>query len=137
VVSYAAERVYVEYEVDGWQMKRLLSVASVAHALCGSFSDAYAEGPFDGEWNGSAMAMAGQCKPAIVTVIVLGKTVTGRATFERSAQEIYGTVWEDGTFGATIGFQHLTGKFIQDVFEGTFSGFGCAWKISLRAKKPQ
>jgi hypothetical protein len=114
-------------------MKRLLSVASVAHMLFLSFSgEPYAAGPFEGEWNGSAMATAGPCKPAIVTVIVLGKTVTGRATFERSAQEIYGTVWEDGTFGATIGFQHLTGKFIHDVFEGTFSGFGCVWKMSLK-----
>ena len=118
------------------QMKRLLSVASIAHVLFLSFRGAYAAGPFDGEWNGSAMATTGQCKPAIVMLTVLGKAVTGRATFERGAQEIYGTVWEDGTFGATIGFKHLTGNFIQDMFEGTFSGFGCAWKVSLKTKKP-
>jgi len=91
-----------------------------------SFSNAYVAGPFDGEWNGSATATSGQCKPAIVTLTVLGKAVTGRATFEHGAQEIHGAVWEDGTFGATIGFQHLTGKFTKDMFEGTLSGSATA-----------
>jgi hypothetical protein len=99
--------------------------------------DAYVAGPFDGEWNGSATPMTGQCKPAIVTPTILGKVVTGRATFERGAQDIHGTVWENGTFGATIGFQHLTGNFIEDMFEGTFNGFGCAWKVSLKIKRPR
>ncbi len=36
--------------------------------------------------------------------------------------------WEDGTFGATIGFQHLTGKFIEDEFEGTFKKFRLCMK---------
>jgi len=117
-------------------MKRLLSVASVAPMLLLSFSNSYTAGPFDGEWNGSATTTTGRCKPAIVTLTILGKVVTGRATFDGGAQDIHGTVWEDGTFGATIGFQHLTGNFIEDMFEGTFNGFGCAWKMSLKTKKP-
>jgi hypothetical protein len=72
-----------------------------------------------------------------VTLTILGKVVTSRATFEREAKDIYGTVWEDGTFGATIGFQHLTGNFIEGRFEGTFNSFGCAWKMILKIKKPR
>jgi hypothetical protein len=34
--------------------------------------------------------------------------------------------------GATIGFQHLTGKFAEDRFEGTFRSFDCAWSMILR-----
>jgi len=117
-------------------MKRLLSVASVAPMLLLSFSNSHTAGPFDGEWSGSATATIGRCKPAIVTLTILGKVVTGRATFDGGAQDIHGTVWEDGTFGATIGFQHLTGNFIEDMFEGTFNGFGCAWKMSLKTRKP-
>jgi hypothetical protein len=116
-------------------MKRLLSVASVAPMLLLSFSSSHTAS-FDGEWSGSATATTGRCKPAIVTLTILEKVVTGRATFEGGAQDIHGTVWEDGTFGATIGFQHLTGNFIEEMFEGTFNGFGCAWKMSLKTKKP-
>jgi hypothetical protein len=120
-------------------MKRLLFVAVIiSWMLSSQIGDAHAAGPYDGEWEGSATATTGRCKPAVVTLTVLGKDVTGRAKFEREAQNIHGTVWADGTFGATIGFQHLTGKFIEDKFEGTFAGFGCAaWKMILRIKKPQ
>jgi hypothetical protein len=114
----------------------MISVASAAHILLFShFNQGYGAGPFDGDWNGSATAMIGQCKPALVTLTVVGRVVTGRATFERGAQEIRGTVWESGTFGATIGFQPVTGRFANDMFEGSFDGFGCAWKMTLRLKK--
>jgi hypothetical protein len=63
-------------------MKRLLSVASVAPMLLLSFSNSHTAGPFDGEWSGSATPTTGRCKPAIVTLTILGKVVTGRATFE-------------------------------------------------------
>jgi hypothetical protein len=49
---------------------------------------------------------------------------------------IGGTVREDGSFGATIGFRPLTGNFAGDMFEGTFDIFGCAWKMILNMKKP-
>ena len=119
-----------------FQMKRLLSVASVVHVLLLSqFSDSYAAGPYDGEWTGSATPTGGRCKPASVTLTVLGKVVIGQARFELDAPNINGTVWEDGTFGATIGFQHLTGKFIQDEFEGTFKTSNCIWKMLLKRTK--
>jgi hypothetical protein len=119
-------------------MKRILFVASVTFwMLSPQLGDACAAGPYDGEWSGSATATTGPCKPAPVTLTILGKVVTGRATFEREAKDIHGTVWEDGTFGATIGFQHLTGNFIEDRFEGTFNSFGCAWKMILKVKKPR
>ena len=117
-------------------MKRLLSVASVVHVLLLSqVSDSYAAGPYDGEWTGSATSTGGRCKPASVTLTVLGKVVIGQARFELDAPNINGTVWEDGTFGATIGFQHLTGKFIQDEFEGTFKTSNCIWKMLLKRMK--
>ena len=112
-------------------MKRLLFLASVASwMLSPQIGDA--AGTYDGEWNGSATATIGPCKPALVMLTILGKVVTGRATFERETRNIHGTVLEDGTFGATIGFQHLTGNFIEDRFEGTFNSFGCAWKVILK-----
>jgi Haem degrading protein HbpS-like len=39
--------------------------------------------------------------------------------------------------GATIGLRHLTGCFTKDMFEGIFEGFGCAWKVVLKIKRPQ
>ena len=114
-------------------MKRLLLAASVAWMLWPQIGDA--AGPYDGEWTGSATATTGQCKPARVTLTILGKVVTGRATLEGGAHNIHGTAREDGTFGATIGFQHLTGQFTENVFEGTFNGFGCVWKMMLRINK--
>jgi hypothetical protein len=117
-------------------MKRLVSIASIAHIVfLSQFSDACAAGPYDGEWTGSATATSdGRCKPANVTLTVLGRIVTGQSKFERDSANIYGTVREDGTFGATIGFRPLAGKFIQDEFEGTFKSDGCAWKMLLRRK---
>jgi hypothetical protein len=118
-------------------MKRLLFVASVTvWMLSLQIGDAGAAGPYDGEWNGSATATTGRCKPALVTLTVEGKVVTGQARLERDVANISGTVLEDGSVGGTIGFRHLTGKFAEDMFEGTFDGFGCAWKMILKMKKP-
>jgi hypothetical protein len=111
-------------------------VASVAQILLlMRFGDAWAAGPFDGEWTGSATSAAGRCKPAIVTLTVQDGTVTGQARLEIDAPSINGTVREDGTFGATIGWQSLTGKFIEDGFEGTFKSTGCVWKMLLKRTK--
>jgi hypothetical protein len=118
-------------------MKRLLLVASAASwMLSPQIGGASAVGPYNGEWNGSAIATAGRCKPALVMLTVEGKVVTGQATFESDVADIRGTVLEDGSVGATIGFRYLTGNFAEDMFEGTFNGFGCAWKIILKMKKP-
>src|SRR5262245_22781207 len=65
---------------------------------------------YDGEWNGSATATTGPCKPALVRLTVEGKVVTGQVRFERNVASISGTVLEDGSVGATIGFRHLTGN---------------------------
>jgi hypothetical protein len=61
-----------------------------------------------------------------------GRVVTGEARFEPGPQSIHGTVREDGAFGATIGFQHLVGKFIDNTFEGTFNSLNCEWKMILK-----
>jgi hypothetical protein len=53
----------------------------------------------------------------------------------RNTPNINGTVLEDGTFGATIGFQRLTGKFSRDKFEGTFKSSYCEWTMLLRHTK--
>ena len=117
-------------------MKRLLFFAAVAYLLfLSQFGDGYAADAYDSEWNGSATPSSGQCKPAVVALTVLGKVVIGQARFELGARNISGTVSADGSFGATIGFQHLTGKFIQDAFEGTFNSFDCAWKMVLKRTK--
>ena len=117
-------------------MKRLLRIAAVAHLLLSSgFSDAYAADPYDGNWTGSATSTGGRCRPARVTLSVEGRVVTGQARFEGDAPNIHGTVLEDGALGATIGFQHLTGKFTQDEFEGTFKSFDCVWKMLLKRTK--
>jgi hypothetical protein len=117
-------------------MKRLLRIAAVAHLLLSSgFSDAYAADPYDGNWTGSATSTGGRCRPARVTLSVEGRVVTGQARFEGDAPNIRGTVLEDGALGATIGFQHLTGKFTQDEFEGTFKSSDCVWKMLLKRTK--
>ena len=97
--------------------------------------DASAGGLYDGEWTGSATSNTRRCKSATVTLTVQGNVVTGQAKFEVDTPNINGTVLEDGTFGATIGFQRLTGKFSRDKFEGTFKSSYCEWIMLLRHTK--
>lgn len=114
-------------------MKRLLTVAStLCMLLLSPLTESCAAGPYDGEWTGTATATRGRCRPAVVTMTVAGRVVTGQARFEVEAQNISGTVWEDGTFGATLGFQHLTGKFVRDQFEGSFTRADCVWRMQLK-----
>jgi hypothetical protein len=104
--------------------------------LLGQLGHACAAGPFDGEWKGFAAASRGPCKPAIVTMIVEDSAVTGQARFETDAPRISGTVRSDGSFGATIGWRPLTGKFSVDKFEGMFRSGDCEWQMLLeRARK--
>ena len=113
-------------------MKRLPYVASVASLLLlMPFGDAGA-GPYDGQWNGVATVTSGRCKPVAVTLTVGDTGVVGQARFERDTRNIHGTVTADGTFGATIGFDHLTGNFIEDIFDGTFKSFNCTYKMMLK-----
>lgn len=119
-------------------MKRPLYAASITFLLLSlQLADAHADGPYDGEWSGFAISTGLRCKQAAVTLNVQGDVVIGQARFETDAPNIHGTVWPDGTFGATIGFQRLTGKFIEDKFTGTFKNGECVWKMLLtRAKLP-
>jgi hypothetical protein len=96
-----------------------------------------AAGPFDGPWTGTATPDRGRCKAANVTVTVDGKVVSGEMRLEGGTSEIRGTVWEDGSFGATIGFHHLTGQFSRNTFEGTFDTPDCKWKMRLRRRPGQ
>jgi hypothetical protein len=96
------------------------------------FNNADAAGLYDGEWTGTATSTGERCKRAVVKLTVEGQIVLGQATFERDAPHINGTVAEDGTFGATIGFQPFRGRFTRNEFEGTFKSFDCEWKAFLR-----
>jgi hypothetical protein len=89
-------------------------------------------GPFDGHWTGSATSTVEQCKSAKVTATVEGTIVIGQAQFSNDAPKINGTVREDGSFGATIGWQPLVGRFSADGFEGTFKNGDCGWEIHLQ-----
>src|SRR6266481_4839217 len=114
-------------------MKRLL-IGSLL--LLSPLSEPCAAGPLDGDWTGSATSSNGaRCRPVIVTLTVEGRVAIGRARFEREAPSIMGTIREDGTFGATIGFQPLTGKFIENEFEGAFKSSDCEWKMLLKRTK--
>jgi hypothetical protein len=59
----------------------------------------------------------------------------GQINLQGEKLEIRGTLTRDGAFGATIGFQRLTGTFVGTTFEGTFNGNDCIWKIALRRTK--
>jgi hypothetical protein len=115
-------------------MKRQL-VASVLSVLLGQFSDGFATngaGPFDGQWTGSATSTVERCQSAKVTMTVQGSAVTGQAEFTNDTPNIMGSVRGDGTFGATIGWQPITGRFSADGFEGMFKNGGCEWKLHLQ-----
>jgi hypothetical protein len=116
------------------KIERLLVVTvACALLLLSQSTSAHAGGPFDGEWTGTATPNRARCRPASVTLTVAGKVVTGEIRLERET-DIRGTVWEDGSFGATIGFNQLTGQFNRDAFEGEFETSECAWKMSLKRK---
>ena len=116
------------------KMKRLL-IGSLL-LLLSPLSETCAAGLHDGDWTGPATSSSGaRCRAMTVTLTVEGRVATGRARFEREAPNIMGTVSEDGTFGATIGFQPRTGKFIENEFEGAFKSSDCEWKILLKRTK--
>src|SRR5262245_28114861 len=117
-------------------MRRWLVVAmgSVLPVLA-CLQPAPAAGPYDGDWSGSATAAAGRCRPAVVTLTVEGRAVTGQARFEREASNINGTVNESGHFGATVGFEPMTGQFSGNELVGSFRSFECDWTMALRRAK--
>jgi hypothetical protein len=119
------------------RMKRRFVAAAACVLLLSQLDGTYAAGAFDGEWSGTATPDRGRCRPANVTVTIAGRVVSGEAHLERETSEIRGTVWEDGSFGATLGFQHLTGQFSGNAFEGTFETPDCKWKMQLKRKPSQ
>jgi hypothetical protein len=118
---------------DFLRIERLLVVTAVCVLLLSQLTSSFAGGPYDGEWAGTATANRGRCRTANVTLTVAGKVVTGEIRLERET-DIRGTVWEDGSFGATIGFNQLTGQFSRDTFEGEFETSECAWKMLLKRR---
>jgi hypothetical protein len=116
-------------------MKRLRRAASVAALLFLSLAGDACADPFDGQWNGSATATSGRCRPATVTITVSNKVGIGQVNFQGDTQEIRGTLTKDGAFGATIGFQRLTGTFVGNTFEGSFKSSDCDWKMVLKHTK--
>jgi hypothetical protein len=115
------------------RIERLLVVTAACVLLLSQFTSSHAAGPYDGEWAGTATPNRGRCRPASVTLTVAGKVVTGEISLDRET-DIRGTVWEDGSFGATIGFNQLTGQFNRDAFEGAFETSDCTWKMLLKRK---
>jgi hypothetical protein len=120
-------------------IRGLLLVTSIANLLfLSNFDNVRAAGPYDGEWRGSAMVVKnGRCRSANVTLTVRGNEAIGQAKFDLDARNIAGTVRPDGTFGGTIGFLHLMGRFTEDKFEGTFQSVDCAWIVTLRRTQPR
>ena len=117
-------------------MKRLRRIASVASLLLLSLAGDACADPFDGQWDGSATpTTSGRCRPATVTMAVSNKVGIGQVNFLRGPQAIRGTLTSDGAFGATIGFERLTGAFVRDMFEGSFKSDDCVWKMVLRRTK--
>jgi hypothetical protein len=120
----------------GLQMKRVLVASVASMALLMQFGVAYAvgiSGPFDGQWTGTAKSAVSQCQSANVTVAIEGTIVIGKAQFANDAPNfINGTVRGDGSFGATIGWQPLVGKFSTNGFEGTFRNGDCEWTVHLQ-----
>jgi hypothetical protein len=117
----------------GLRMKRVLVASAVL--LMSHFSDVRAAGgggPFDGQWTGSATSTVRRCGAAKITATVEGAVVIGKAQFPDDASDIRGTVREDGTFGATIGWQPLKGKFSGDEFDGAFKNGECEWQMLLK-----
>jgi len=116
-------------------MKRVLAASIASTLLLAQVGGGFAaggSGPFDGQWTGSAKSTVDQCKSAKVTMTVEGATVVGQAQFANDTPSISGTVRGDGSFGATIGWQPLVGKFSSDGFEGTFKNGDCEWEIHLQ-----
>ena len=122
-----------------WRKKHLHLIAAIANVLLlSSFCNASAADPYEGQWNGSATAAQdSRCKTANVTVTIVGQEVIGEAKFGADARNINGTVRPNGTFGGTIGFQRLVGKFNEDKFEGAFQSFDCAWTLILQRSRPR
>jgi hypothetical protein len=110
---------------------RIVATAALLPLLL-KFNNAYAAGPYDGEWTGTATSTGERCKRAVVKLTVEGQIVLGQAKFERDAPKINGTVDEHGAVGATIGFQPLRGQFTGNEFDGTFRSFDCEWNALLR-----
>src|SRR5262245_43675034 len=100
--------------------------------LLSQFNNAAAADPYDGEWSGTATSSGERCKSAVVRLTIEGEVVLGKAKCERQSANMNGTVDKDGTFGRTIAFQPIRGKFTRDEFEGTFKIFDCEWKALLR-----
>ena len=115
-------------------IERLLVVTAACILLLSQSTSSYAGGPYDGEWTGTATPNRGRCRPTNVTLTVTGKVVTGEIRLDRET-DIRGTVWEDGSFGATIGFNQLTGQFDRNAFEGSFEASDCTWKMSLKRRQ--
>jgi hypothetical protein len=116
-------------------MKRLRRIASVASLLVLSLAGDACADPFDGLWNGTATPTSGRCRPAPVAITVSDNVGIGQVQFPRGPQDIRGTLTKDGAFGATIGFEHLTGTFVRDTFEGSFKAEDCVWNIVLKRRK--
>ena len=117
-------------------MRHLFHIALATHLVSSlQLGEARAAGPYDGNWVGTATSNVGQCKPASVALSVQGRDVTGEARFDVDTPKINGSVSKDGAFGATIGWQPLTGKFSEDQFEGTFKNGDCEWKMLLERAK--
>jgi hypothetical protein len=111
---------------------RFVAATIVFLLLVAQFHNANGAGPYDGEWKGTATSTGGRCKRAVLNLTVKYQAVLGQAKFDDDTSNVYGTVDQSGSMGATIGFQFLRGQFSGDEFEGTFKILDCQWEALLR-----
>ena len=89
-------------------------------------ANAWAGGPFDGTWTGTATKGSGSgCHPGRAEVTIADGKVTGTMERRSGPAGIHGTVSADGTLDGRIGNASFAGKFSGDSFEGTYHSTDC------------
>ncbi len=106
-------------------MKRL-GCWAVASTVLFLATPAWAGGPFDGTWSGSATKSAGSnCHIANALVAIADGNVSGTLQRHSGPIAISGIVGADGSLNGKIGDAPFTGKFSGNSFEGTYHSTEC------------
>jgi hypothetical protein len=114
-------------------MKRLLYAASVASILWKQIGDA--AGPYDGEWAGFRDGNDGSMQASPRDNDHPWKSRDRPSNVRGRAHNICGAVRTTARSEPRSASGISQGNLIY--LEGTFNGFGCAWKMMLRINKPR
>jgi hypothetical protein len=103
-----------------------------------AWANAFAAGPFDGKWVGTAPE-AGDCGQLVVTLMVADGKITGTVAGKHGTPSIEsGRVSADGTaelhYGAKQGFRAGI-RFVGDSFRGDFETF-CGARATVGSRVP-